>query len=154
MRNRMRILRGTPVFIYSIEDFTLIYVFDSKQQMYSSINIHHNTLQDCLETGKFYLDSLFLSLDEILESPSINLLSLEEIKTLVKEIRLTYNIQNPTAGKSISAVFKDNSKLNKEFSSITELATYLKGDRGVIRGYLKGTKLGYYRGKWKFLYKN
>jgi hypothetical protein len=28
----------------------------------------------------------------------------------------------------------------------------LKGDRKVIREYLKGNKSSYYRGKWKFTY--
>ena len=41
-----------------------------------------------------------------------------------------------------------------EFSSLTSLANHLKGDRQVIREYLKGIKSGYYRGKWKFTYKD
>jgi hypothetical protein len=32
------------------------------------------------------------------------------------------------------------------------LAKHLKGDRQVIREYLKGSKSSYYRGKWKFTY--
>jgi hypothetical protein len=32
------------------------------------------------------------------------------------------------------------------------LANHLKGDRQVIREYLKGNKSSYYRGKWKFTY--
>jgi hypothetical protein len=30
----------------------------------------------------------------------------------------------------------------------------LKGDRKTIRQYLKGERSGYYRGKWKFTYKD
>ena len=36
---------------------------------------------------------------------------------------------------------------NKEFTSLNSLANDLKGDRKVIRDYLKGIKTGYYRGK-------
>lgn len=39
-KEKLRKQRGIPVYIYHIEDFTLLYVFDSKQHMYDSINIH------------------------------------------------------------------------------------------------------------------
>ena len=68
--------------MYELTDFTLLHIFDSKQHMYNSINIHHNTLNDCLDTGSVYLDDFFFSLDEIEESTRINLLTLEEIKAL------------------------------------------------------------------------
>ena len=43
IRERLRKQRGTPVYIYSTDDFTLLYVFESKQHMYNTINIHHTT---------------------------------------------------------------------------------------------------------------
>ena len=39
-----------------------------------------------------------------------------------------------------------------EFDSLNSLAKHLKGDRQVVRGYLRGIKSGYYRGKWKVTY--
>jgi hypothetical protein len=144
---------GVPVFIYDVNNFTLLHIFDSKQHMYNSINIHHNTLNDCLDSGRVYLDTFFLSLDEIKESSNINLLTLDEIKDLVKEKRDLYEVKHPAA-KAILAEFKDNSNLNKEFSSLSSLAKELKGDRQTIREYLNGTRSGYYRGKWKFTYLN
>jgi len=87
-------------------------------------------------------------LDRIEESNNTNLLTLDEIKTLVSRKREIYEFKHP-ASKAILAEFKDDSRLNKEFSS---LAKEFKGDRAVIREYLKGTKSGYYRGKWKFTY--
>ena len=39
-RERLRKQRGIPVYVYKADDFTLLYVFDSKQQMYDSIIIH------------------------------------------------------------------------------------------------------------------
>ena len=59
MRDKLRKQRGTPVYMYNLEDFTLIYVFNSKQQVYNLINMHHNTLNDCLNLGNIYLETLF-----------------------------------------------------------------------------------------------
>lgn len=154
MRQKLRKERGTPIYVYNAEDFTLLYIFESKQYAYNSINIHHKTLNDCLSIGTLYLDTFFFSLDLIEESPNnANLISLEEIKELVKEKRDKYIVKHPAA-KTIIAEFKDDSSKNLEFSSLNSLATHLKGDRQVIREYLKGNKTRYYRGKWKFTYKN
>lgn len=153
IRDRLRKQRGTPVYIYNVEDFTLLYIFESKQHMYDSISIHHKTLNNCLDAGTVYLDTLFLSLDLIEESENTNLLTLEGIKELVNEKRALYTVKHP-ACISILAEFKDDSSKNLEFSSLTSLANHLKGDRVTIRQYLKGVKSGYYRGKWKFTYKD
>jgi len=145
-RERLRKQRGIPVYIYNVEDFTLLYVFDSKQHMYDSISIHHNTLNDCLNTGTIYLDTFFFSLDLIDESTKTNFLTLDELKSLVTDKRDVYKVKHPAA-KAILAEFKDDSRKNLEFSSLNSLAIHLKGDRQVIREYLTGKKSGYYRGK-------
>lgn len=146
IRDRLRKQRGTPVYVYTAEDFTLLYIFESKQYMYDSINIHHTSLNDCLNLGTLYLDTFFFSLDLIEESTKTNLLSLDLIKSLVKDKRDVYNIKHPAA-KAILAEFKDDSSKNLVFNSLNSLANHLKGDRQVIRGYLKGNKSSYYRGK-------
>jgi len=61
MREQLRKQKGTPVFVYDANDFTLLYIFDSKQYMVNTINIHHKTLNDCLDNGQVYLDTFFLS---------------------------------------------------------------------------------------------
>jgi len=124
----------------------LVYVFHSKQQTYDLINIHHNTLNDCLNLGNVYLDTFFFSLDLIEESPETSLIPSDQIKSLVAHKRNVYNVKHPAA-KSILAEFKDEPKKNLEFDSLNSLAKHLKGDRQVIREYLKGEKSGYYRGK-------
>jgi len=153
IRERLRKQRGTPVYVYNAEDFTLLYVFESKQHMYNSINIHHNTLNDCLNLGILYLDTFFFSLDLVEESTKTNIYTLEQITSLVGDKRDIYIAKHPAA-KAILAEFKDDSNKNLVFNSLNSLAIHLKGDRQVIREYLKGTKSGYYRGKWKFSYKN
>ena len=59
MRDKLRTLRGTPVYMYDIKNFNLLYIFDSKQQAYSLISIHHVTLNGCLNSGNIYLDNFF-----------------------------------------------------------------------------------------------
>lgn len=95
----------------------------------------------------------FFSLDLIEESNQTDLFSLYQIKNLVINKRDIYKVKHPAA-KAILAEFKDDSTKNLEFHSLNSLANQLKGDRQVIREYLKGNKSGYYRGKWKFSYKN
>jgi hypothetical protein len=154
IRNKLRKQRGTPIYVYSgapTSDFTLLYIFESKQQMYNLINIHHTTLNDCLTLGILYLDEFFFSLDIIEESNKTNLLDLNELQDLVSDKRNIYSVKHPAA-KAISAEYKDDSSKNKKYDSLNSLANDLKGDRQVIRNYLKGDKTGYYRGKWKFSY--
>lgn len=151
IRDKFRKQRGTPIYVYSVDNFTLLYIFESKQHMYNSINIHHTTLNDCLNLGNPYIDTFFFSLDLIEESTKVNLLSLDQIQSLVVDKRNLYNVKHPAA-KAILAEFKDDSGKNLEFQSLNSLASHLKGDRFVIREYLKGNKSGYYRGKWKFTY--
>ena len=146
LRERLRIQRGIPVFVYSVDAFTLLYIFDSKQHMYDSINIHHSTLNDCLYSGKTYLDTFFFSLDFIEESTNSNLITLDQLKGLVIDKKIFYFIKHPAA-KAILAEYKDDSSKNLVFKSLNSLANHLKGDRQVIREYLKGVKSGYYRGK-------
>jgi hypothetical protein len=146
MRNKLRKMRGYPIYMYSAKDFTLLYIFESKQQVYNFINMHHVTLSDCLNLGTIYLDTFFFSLDIIEESPETNLLDLDQIKSLVLDKREIYTVKHPAA-KSILAEFKDDASKNIEFDSLNSLAKHLKGDRQVIRKYVKGEKSGYYRGK-------
>lgn len=47
IRDRLRKQRGTLVYAYNVEDFTLLHIFESKQHMYDTINIHHKTLSSC-----------------------------------------------------------------------------------------------------------
>lgn len=96
--------------------------------------------------GTLYVDAFFFSLDLIEESTETNLLSLDQIQSLVITKRDVHNVKHPAA-KAILAEFKNDSSKNLVFDSLNSLAKYLKGDRHVIRGYLKGNKSGYYRGK-------
>jgi hypothetical protein len=58
-REKLRKERGITVYLYKADDFTLLHIFESKQHTYNSINIHHKTLNDCLNLGTIYLDTFF-----------------------------------------------------------------------------------------------
>ena len=152
IRHKLRKQRGSPIYIYDSESLNLLYIFESKQHMYDSINIHQKTLNDSLHLATLYVNYFFLSLD-LIEESSTNLVTLDEIKTLVIDKRGLHAIKHPAA-KGILAEFKNDTSKNLEFDSLNSLAKHLKGDRQVIRDYLKGKKSGYYRGKWRFTYKN
>lgn len=153
IRDKLRKERGTSIYVYNSEDLTLLYIFESKQFMYNTIKIHHKTLNGCLDNGDLFLDVFFLSMEIIDESDNTNLMSLDKIIELVSSTRKTYNIKHP-ASKAILAKFKEDSSKDLEFPSLNSIAKHLKGDRQTIREYLKGEKPGYYRGKWKFMYKD
>ena len=153
IRDKLRKQRGIPIYMYKIDDLSLLYIFESKEYTYDLVNIHHKTLNDCLNEGRIYLDTFFFSLDLVEESIETNLLSIEELKRLINNNREIYKVKHPKA-KAILAEFKDDSSKNLVFDSLNSLANHLKGDRQVIREYLKGEKPGYYRGKWKFTYKD
>jgi hypothetical protein len=143
---KLRKQRGTPIYVYKADDLTLLHVFESKQHTYNSISIHHKTLGDCLNIGSLYLDTFFLSVDLIDESTETNLVSLEDIKNLISDKRKIYKIKH-LKSKAILAEFKDDSSKNLVFDSFNSLANHLKGDRQIIKQYLKGDKSSYYRGK-------
>ena len=93
-----------------------------------------------------YLDSFFLSLEPI-ETVSIKLLALDDMKALVISKREAHKSKYHPDARAVLAIFKDDESQNFKCDSLGSLARRLKGDRATIRGYLKGEKSGYYRGK-------
>jgi hypothetical protein len=148
-RDKLRKLRGTPIYIYDTFTKSLIYLSDSKQWLYDTIEIHHVTLNNCLINGNLYLNRFFLSLDIIPEFPYESIISSEELNLLIKEVKDKY-IPNQPASKKILAENVIRPELTRSFSSIGEAARILKGDRSTIRNYLTGKSTNLYRKQWKF----
>lgn len=146
-RFKLRQLRGQVFYVYDTSTKTLIFIFDSKQLAYDNINIDHRTLNDCLYEGSLYLNRFMFSLEPIKEFVFESIISLKELKTLVKEQRYTQKSIRSTS-KNLYVENITNPSLNREFDSIAQFANYVKGDRGTIRSYLnqaQSDKL--YRGK-------
>jgi hypothetical protein len=80
-RDRLRKLRGTPIFIYDIITKSLIFISDSKQWLIN-IGIYPNIINNCLVNGKLYLNRFWFSIDFISEFPFESLLTLEELFSL------------------------------------------------------------------------
>ena len=143
-RIKLRKLRGQVFYVYDTNTKTLIFIFDSKQLAYDNINIDHRTLNNCLYEGNLYLNRFMFSLEPINEFVYEALISLNELKTLIKEQRYTQKSIQSTS-KKIYVENITNPSLNREFDSISQFANYVKGDRGTIRLYINQTRL--YRGK-------
>ncbi len=145
-RKKLRKLRGQVFYVYDTSSKTLIFIFDSKQFAYNNINIDHRTLNDCLYEGSLYLNRFMFSLEPINEFVYEAIISLDELKTLIKEQRYTQKSIQFTS-KKLYVENITNPSLNREFDSISQFSKYVKGDRATIRSYINQTKL--YRGKWK-----
>jgi hypothetical protein len=143
-RIKIRKLRGQVFYVYDTSTKTLIFIFDSKQFAYNNINIDHRTLNNCLYEGSLYLNRFMFSLEPISEFVYESIISLNELKTLIKEQRYTQKSIQSTS-KKLYVENITNPSLNREFDSIAQFANYVKGDRGTIRLYINRTKL--YRGK-------
>jgi hypothetical protein len=144
VKQRLRSQRGVPVYIYNTKPSELIYRFESKQHLYNILNIHHVTLNNCLDSGTLWLKVFLLSLEPIEEITSENFIDQDQVIKLTKYYRSVNSTPHPSS-KRILAENIINPELTKEYKSLTSLAKDLKGDRTTIRAYLKGNKLGLFR---------
>lgn len=144
VRERLRKIRGTPVFVYNSQTMNLLHIFDSRQFTYDSLGIHRITLERCLSDGSLWLDTFFFSLEDITEGSYDNMFSLEEIKDLVLNCKKNYKVLHPHT-KFVLAENVKHPELTKVYSGIGELAKALNGDRGTIRKYVDGTTPGLYK---------
>nr|YP_010996215.1 GIY-YIG endonuclease [Mucor indicus]WPA89387.1 GIY-YIG endonuclease [Mucor indicus] len=151
VRERLRKIRGTPIFMYNSQTMNLLHIFDSKQFIYDNLGIHRTTLDKSLSDGSLWLDTFFFSLEDITEGSYDNMFSLEEIKDLVLNCRKNYKVLHPHT-KFVLAENIKHPELTKVYSGIGELAKALNGDRGTIRKYVDGTTFGLYRNEWKFTF--
>ena len=71
--------------------------------MYNTINIHYNTINDCLYLGSLYVYYFFLA-TKIIEIVSVKLLTLDEIIYIVIDVHKSKH----RAAKAIFAEYKDN----------------------------------------------
>ncbi len=148
-RDILRKVRGTPIYVYDTTTKSLIFISDSKQWLYTNIGIHHISLDNCLVNGNLYLNRFLMSLDFISEFPYENILTSNNLISLVAAIRIKY-IPYQTARKNIKAENIFHPDLTRTFSSIGEVSRVLKGDRGTIRKHIEGKSKGLYRNQWKF----
>ena len=94
--------------------------------------------------GKLYLNRFYFSLDIISELPFEAIIASKELVLLLETVKSQYKPNHPRS-KTILAENMANSKLNSTFTSISQLAKHLKGDRSTIRKYILGRSKGLYR---------
>jgi hypothetical protein len=143
-KEALRKIRGIPIYMYDNVTKSLIFISDSKQWLYDNINIHHTTLDNCILSGKLYLNRFYFSLDIISELPYEAVLTSKELIILLETVKSQYKPNHPKS-KTILAENMVNSKLNTTFLSVSQLARHLKGDRSTIRRYILGRSRGLYR---------
>jgi hypothetical protein len=99
---RLRSQRGTPVYIYNTNTSELIYYFESKQHLYNTLNIHHVTLNNCLENGTLWLKIFLLTLEPIEEITSKNLIDQDQIIKLTKYYRSINSTSHPSSKRILA----------------------------------------------------
>ena len=90
-----------------------------------------------------------ITLETISEFPYESILTQEELRSLVENVRAQYKPNQPKS-KKILATNVLKPELSQTFESIGILSRFLKGDRGTIRNYILGRSEGLYRKQWKF----
>jgi hypothetical protein len=120
-RNILRKLRGTPIYIYDTVTKSLIFLSDSKQWLYDTIEIHHVTLNNCINNGSLYLNWFFFSLDILSEFPYESIITSEELELLVAKAQDEYNPNQP-ASNSVLAENIRYLELTRTFTGIGALA--------------------------------
>ena len=86
-REKLRKIRGQVFYVYDSLSKSLIFIFDSKQYAYNNIKLDHRTLDNCLYNGNLYLDRFLFTLEPLLEFNLESLMTIEELKILIKEQR-------------------------------------------------------------------
>lgn len=148
-RLKLRQLRGQVFYVYDTNTKTLIFIFDSKQFAYDNINLDHKTLNKCLYDDFLFLNRFKFSIEPIKEFIYESLISLDDLKFIIKEQRYSQkSIQS--SSKKIYVENIKNNVLNREFDSISQFAKYVKGDRSTIRSHINKNSL--YRSIWKIYF--
>lgn len=140
MKHKLRLERGTVLYIYDTTLNGFIHMFYSKQSTYNGLNIHHKSLSAYLDTGNAFMGRFVFSTMELDKYPMDIALSLEDMNTLFKEVREAHQKSKHPNTKGIYAENIKDSKLSGTFVSITAFADKVKGDRASIRTYLNGDK--------------
>lgn len=146
IRDRLRDERGLIVYVYDTLLGGLIHTFLSKTVLYSSLSIHHTTLNKYLESGEKYLDRFVFSYTVLQQYAKDMVLSVLDLDKLLKEVKEQYKVVQP-ARRPILAENVLHPELSGQYDGINEFAKAIKGDRSTIRSHIdKGTL---YRKQWK-----
>ena len=139
MREKLRKLRGIAFLVYDTKRHSLVFKFESKQQAYNNLHMNHTTLNKCLYSGELYLNRFLFSIEFISEFPFETLISLENLKNQILELKL----KDKSIQKNSKIIYAENVKfpeLSKTFNSINNFVNAVKGDRSTIRLYINGKK--------------
>jgi hypothetical protein len=141
--------RSHSVAVFDSITNELLWVFETKQFCIKAMNIHHSTLNKCVNTKATYLNNFRFSVTDKTNGPYKNL---NNFLDLVKEKRKqfkSYKHRNKKAQK-VCMEHIINPAFSRRFESQRDCAKFLNADRETIRKYIKNPELGYFRKVWKF----
>jgi hypothetical protein len=153
-REYFRKIRGIKVFIYDTVQAKLVFISDSIQYVADHIGIHRSSVVRYSDSGELYLNRFLISYEPITEMETGTELDLPTFKELLKNVRLEHELATiQPFSKPVLAENVKHPHLTRVYTSIHSLVRAIKGDRGTIRKYLSGEKVGkLYRKQWKLTY--
>lgn len=147
MREQLQYERGTRIYVYDLVTQSLLHMFLSKTQFYRLAHVHHNTLKDCLATGKAYLQRFVFSTQPLAQYIDM-VLNVDDLQALFKDVLAQSTDPVFPASQAVLATNVLQPQLTQSFSSLGKCAKALKGDRATITSHMKKGTL--YRGQWQF----
>lgn len=147
-RLKLRKERATRIYIYCSFCLNLLFIFNSKQELYDKLRIHHLTLKNCISKGIIYLNNFIITIELVNEYfNQVELMSEWTLINLVRYLKEFHLIEHPHQKTVTASLIIDDYGFKKEFKSINSLVEYLKGDKATIRKYLRKDCEKLYRGK-------
>lgn len=145
---RLHMQRGLPTCTRDASGSSLLHVFLSKTYLYALISIHHSTLKNLIENGGLYHDSLYFSLDPLIQADNDHLMELDEFLAYVEKVRSHHKDLNSKHPKARIIIAENilNPEPPRRFRSLSHAAEVLKGDRGTMRKRLNSGEL--FRKEW------
>lgn len=113
--------------------------------------MHRSTINYYANAGEAFLQRFIISFEPISELVNESKLKLEDFVELLNKLRERNTVISQPDRKPIFAENVVEPQLSRQFNSIGEFSRYVQGDRGTIRQYVSGQRMGQlYRKQWKF----
>jgi len=88
MRLKLRIERGKQVFIYEASSMQFLHMFDSKQHLYTTLKIHHITLNNCMLNGSLYRNTYLFCPEPFTNLDHTQPISIPDLINLFKVVQV------------------------------------------------------------------
>lgn len=104
--------------------------------------MHRSTINYYANAGESFLQRFIISFEPISELVNESKLKLEDFVELLNKLRERNTVISQPDRKPIFAENVVEPLLSRQFNSVGEFSRYVKGDRGTIRQYVSGQRMG------------